>query len=237
MLLLILVLVVIGMAVHTLRRSNSRQQIDKVTSDIRRVLQEPCCSKVRDVSVKLLCETRESAKIIATWCFTEFEEANRDFDLYSVNEYERDLLTNYTHCDRIPLTLVALTTDGIACGTISLDTNDLNSHLHLSPWMASLYVAPAFRGRGIATLLMCKLKAIAIILKISTLYLWTTQHHQNLYIKHGWITLTPTRMNESVVYVMKLDFPLHPHQTVKLRNFCPKAFTSWGFRSRRDLRS
>ncbi|MCP5781392.1 GNAT family N-acetyltransferase, partial [Klebsiella pneumoniae] len=38
---------------------------------------------------------------------------------------------------------------GFPSGLVLLIDNDLDSHAHLTPWLASLYVDPAFRNKGV----------------------------------------------------------------------------------------
>lgn len=55
---------------------------------------------------------------------------------------------------------IALFSDEPA-GFVLLVDCDLSSHAHLKPWLASLYVAPAFRNRGIGRRLVASVEEIA----------------------------------------------------------------------------
>src|SRR4051812_20450451 len=55
--------------------------------------------------------------------------------------------------DSIPLTLVAAEGNE-PVGSVSLVESDLTGWDHLTPWLASLYVRPDWRGQGIGKLLV-----------------------------------------------------------------------------------
>lgn len=74
--------------------------------------------------------------------------------------------------------------NGELAGFILLIHNDLDSHPHLKPWVASVLVAPEFRGRGIARALMASIEAADHALGYSEAYLYTNK--PDLYRKMAW---------------------------------------------------
>jgi len=86
--------------------------------------------------------------------------------------------------DAIPLTIVALV-DGEPVGSAGLIAHDLESHPELSPWLANVHVAPAFRSRGIATTLIKRIIREASNLGARTVYLFTTGS-PDFYGRLGW---------------------------------------------------
>lgn len=74
--------------------------------------------------------------------------------------------------------------NGELAGFVLLIHNDLESHQHLKPWVASLLVAPEFRGRGIAKALMTAIETAARELDYSEVYLYTDK--PDLYRKLAW---------------------------------------------------
>jgi predicted N-acetyltransferase YhbS len=74
--------------------------------------------------------------------------------------------------ESIPITFVAITSDKVI-GTVSLDESDLPPYDHLSPWLASLYVVPAFRRSGVGTALVRHTIAFAQRQTSLPVYLWT----------------------------------------------------------------
>jgi predicted N-acetyltransferase YhbS len=83
-----------------------------------------------------------------------------------------------------PVTFVA-EEDGMPLGTAALDTDDLPSRPDLSPWLASVYVAPAARGRGIAGALVRHVEATAHALGHRRLWLFTSDAAR-FYAARGW---------------------------------------------------
>jgi len=74
---------------------------------------------------------------------------------------------------------------GQAMGTASLRASDLPGREQLSPWLGGVYVAPPFRGRGIASALCRTVEARAAALGHGRLYLFTLDQ-QALYQHLGW---------------------------------------------------
>ena len=62
--------------------------------------------------------------------------------------------------------------------------NDLDSHAHLTPWLASLYVDPAFRNKGIGKQLIAAAENAARDQGHSELYLYTDK--PDYYRAAGW---------------------------------------------------
>ncbi|HEX6141188.1 MAG TPA: GNAT family N-acetyltransferase [Geminicoccaceae bacterium] len=62
--------------------------------------------------------------------------------------------------DGIPLGLVALE-DGRLVGTATLRATSLETHRHLSPWLAAMLVRPDRRRRGIGTRLVAAIEDVA----------------------------------------------------------------------------
>lgn len=87
--------------------------------------------------------------------------------------------------DGLPLTVVALDTSGTAAGMVSLWRSDCPLRPEITPWMASLYVAPAARGQGLGSTLFARAEAEARRLGIARLHLMT-QHSEAHYQSLGW---------------------------------------------------
>lgn len=106
-----------------------------------------------------------------------------------------------THC--FPLTLLAL--DGQEClGTSSLIFHDMDTHLHLSPWLSSMYVPPNKRNLGIGTHLLKSSLRKAKELGCSKLYLYTPR--QSAWCeKFGWTPIERTHYREEKVTVMEIN--------------------------------
>ncbi len=70
-------------------------------------------------------------------------------------------------------------------GTASLSHDDLASRRDLTPWLAGVFVEPAFRHRGYATALVRQVEAFASAASVQTLWLYTSTA-EPLYAGLGW---------------------------------------------------
>lgn len=100
----------------------------------------------------------------------------------------------------LPFMVVAFETDQLI-GSAALVFEDMSSRKDLSPWLASVYVKPEFRGKGIATALVRHIEASARQRGIETLYLFT-EHARDLYARLGWCDLQACEYQGVNVMVM-----------------------------------
>jgi GNAT superfamily N-acetyltransferase len=108
--------------------------------------------------------------------------------------------------DRIPVTFVAMV-DSEPIGSASLVVCDMDTRPELSPWLAAVYVLPAFRRRGIATALVTHALTQARQLGVGQLYLWTDTA-ASLYSQLGRCPLGEESYKGKRVLVMVHDlFP------------------------------
>lgn len=125
------------------------------------------------------------------------------------NWHEPDALAELqTHTGKraIPTTLLALAhdpADGDDCllGSVSLLANDHEQIRAYSPWLASLYVWPAFRGQGHGIALVQRCVEEARALGIKQLFLYTAAQ-QDFYRKLGWTEVTRMRLGVEDISVM-----------------------------------
>ena len=83
----------------------------------------------------------------------------------------------------IPTSFVAVSGDG-PVGTASLTTHDLEARQDLSPWLASVYVRPESRGKGLGAALVSRAVEEAVNLGVGVLYLFTFDK-QDYYTRLG----------------------------------------------------
>jgi predicted N-acetyltransferase YhbS len=102
--------------------------------------------------------------------------------------------------DRIPLTVVALD-DGEVLGSASLIAHDMETRMELTPWLASVFVGPEYRQRGIGAQLVRRIMSEATLLKIPLLYLYTV-HSEKFYANLGWTLQKHTAYREQTVAIM-----------------------------------
>jgi len=84
----------------------------------------------------------------------------------------------------IPTGFVAIDDDAVV-GMACLVECDIESHCHLTPWLASVLVAPAYRRRGVGSALASHATDEAIQLGVSELFLFTFDR-QSFYSRLGW---------------------------------------------------
>lgn len=131
--------------------------------------------------IDYLCNHSKYAETVSNWIYGEFvvESEKSLKKLEQIIEYFQN--TNLTS---FPITLIAIA-DNECVGTISIFENDLKTQNELTPWLASLYVTPYYRGEGLAVKLINKVKKIVKELGYKTLYL-RTEHTSEYYRKLGW---------------------------------------------------
>ncbi|MCA1725614.1 MAG: GNAT family N-acetyltransferase [Thermomicrobia bacterium] len=89
-------------------------------------------------------------------------------------------------------------------GTASLVGHDMSTHRELSPWLASVYVTPAARGRGVASALVRHAVGQAAAMGVTRLFLFTPDA-QGLYEKLGWRALATEHFQGHPVTIMTID--------------------------------
>ena len=137
-----------------------------------------------ELTVEYLADRPEVADELASWAWTEwrrfYDERGRGLDDARRGYRER------AQVDALPLALVAFAGSRLV-GTVSLTVQDLPTRPEITPWLASLFVIPESRRRGIASLLIERAATEARRLKLPTLFLWTSSHEARaLYLKLGW---------------------------------------------------
>jgi GNAT superfamily N-acetyltransferase len=89
-------------------------------------------------------------------------------------------------------------------GTAALVESDMDSHPELSPWLASVYVNPDYRKRGVGAALVKHLVSQAKINGFSRLYLFTPDQSK-FYQGLGWEFIAQESYRGSEVTLMKIE--------------------------------
>ena len=97
--------------------------------------------------------------------------------------------------------------DDVPVGTASLVNNDLPSRRELTPWLASVLVLPAFRGKGYSAPLVRRVEDAAIT-RATTLWLYTWSA-ERIYAKLGWQRIGPSRDEARGIDVVLMKRNLH----------------------------
>jgi len=124
--------------------------------------------------------------------------------LYSHWTHEVCLAELQSHAERdagLPTTLLAFDGDDLL-GSVSLvfeDAPELQEHG--SPWLASLFVKPEARGRGVGALLTRAAVARAAQEGVGELFLFTPEHRE-FYARLGWQEIARTALKGTPVDLM-----------------------------------
>lgn len=113
-----------------------------------------------------------------------------------------DRMQSHLMPDFIPTTFVAVGQE--LFGSASIIECDMNTRKELSPWLASVYVAPEFRKQGIGSRLVLHAMEQAKNNKIKTLYLYTPDRDA-FYARLGWSKLEKTDYHGYPVTIMSLS--------------------------------
>jgi GNAT superfamily N-acetyltransferase len=116
-------------------------------------------------------------------------------------------------CGVLPVTFVAVV-DGRCAGTVSLIRDDLPGYRPVHPWLASLWVLPDFRGRGLATALIRRAEDHLSAHGYREAWAFT-ESAQSLFARCGWELVEPAQCHGVPVQVLRKE--LGPAQRMTVR--------------------
>ena len=96
------------------------------------------------------------------------------------------------------------THNGNALGSAALVASDMDTRPGLTPWLASVFVAPPFRRQGIGSALVRHAMRQAEAAGISRLYLFTPDR-AGFYQDLGWQTMSVDDYRDQAVTLMQVD--------------------------------
>jgi predicted N-acetyltransferase YhbS len=131
------------------------------------------------ITIGYLADYPEMIPTCASWAYGQWGCQSGDSLEYAMARFIKG-----ANKERLPFTLVALDNQK-PVGMISLWKSDLNNRPDLSPWLASLFIHPFYRGHHISLYLIKKLEKEARRLGYLRLFL-VTKEAKNLYTRHGW---------------------------------------------------
>ncbi|WP_447893902.1 GNAT family N-acetyltransferase [Vreelandella sp. GE22] len=136
---------------------------------------------MQDISIERMFADSGHVPIVARWTFDTWGQ-----QLHPERTFAEALEETRQECGKcgVPSLFVALKS-GVAVGTASLIADDVTSRPELTPWLASVYVLPEWRGRGIASRLVQRVEREARENAIARFYLYTPDQ-QALYQRLGW---------------------------------------------------
>lgn len=146
-----------------------------------------------------LADHREHIPRLAEWLHTQWGY------LHENDSVERRASRLEARATRggVPVTFVAVDGETLL-GSASLVADDLETRPELTPWLASVFVAPEHRGRGVASALVQRVVEEARSSGIDRLYLWTTDQ-ERLYARLGWEPVERTRFQGEDIVVMAIE--------------------------------
>jgi predicted N-acetyltransferase YhbS len=130
-----------------------------------------------------LVERPDLVEQVSAWGFAEWGHLNPGQTL----EERTVRIRGKMNVDRVPIAFVALDEEDRIAGTASLIFDDLEGDPR-NPWLASVFVPPEYRKKGIASALVRTVEDAARRLGYSRLYLFTSSA-PTLYAGLGWRAL------------------------------------------------
>lgn len=109
----------------------------------------------------------------------------------------------YLSDDLVPSTYIAKGPE--LMGSAAIIVNDMETSPELTPWLASVFVAPAYRNQGIGSRLVKHVMQQAHAAGIARLFLFTPDR-VSFYRRLGWQTLIEAAYRGHSVTIMSVDF-------------------------------
>jgi GNAT superfamily N-acetyltransferase len=169
------------------------------------------------MQIDYLADHPHAITTLARWHHEQWKHLNPGTSI------EQRIARLHTHLGKgqIPMTFVALCPSEVRCsqpgipvtereifvGSASLIAQDMDTRPDLSPWLASVFVAPEYRRKGIGTALVRRVIQEAARLDTTRLYLFTTPDKQRFYARLGWSLIEHTRYRgyQQIVMVLEID--------------------------------
>jgi predicted N-acetyltransferase YhbS len=148
--------------------------------------------------IAYLADHPGAAPLLAAWHHDEWQALLPGW----TREQALAELRSHTGRRQVPTTLVAVAGDRVV-GSASLLVADLDGWEHLSPWVASVYVLPEYRGAGVGRRLVARAVEEARALGVAEVYLFTAGQ-EAYYARLGWSPLARTRHHGNDVVIMRL---------------------------------
>jgi GNAT superfamily N-acetyltransferase len=148
------------------------------------------------IRIEYLADRPEFIPTLARWHYQEWGSDRPDDSA----ENRIALLNERIGRDHLPLTFVALKADELV-GSASLIEHDIDNRQELTPWLASVFVAPEQRRRGIGGALVRRIVDETATLGIPRIYLYTYKSVP-FYSTLGWSFMELTVYRGKEVSIM-----------------------------------
>ncbi|HXC33446.1 MAG TPA: GNAT family N-acetyltransferase [Verrucomicrobiae bacterium] len=149
------------------------------------------------VDIEYLPNDVETIRVVASWLHSEWGHLNPGSTLETAVQR---ISQRAGHARKIPWTMIARE-EGSPVGTASLVANDMTTRLDLAPWLASVYVLPTHRRRGVGAALCRRVVQEAFGLGFHRIYLFTPSQ-QHFYKTLGWEEIENTAYRSETVTIM-----------------------------------
>lgn len=151
-----------------------------------------------NLSIAYLADYPAHLTLLAEWMFTTWGHYNPGSSIERI----QSKLAEHLKRDNLPITLVALDNHQ-PVGTCSLRIND-GIRPDLTPWLASLFVLPEYRGKGIGEKLIEAITQEARRFHYPKLYLLAFDPTlPSWYQKLGWQGIGMDKLHDQAVSVME----------------------------------
>jgi N-acetylglutamate synthase-like GNAT family acetyltransferase len=154
-----------------------------------------------NIKIDHLAHWSEYVPTIARWQHDHFGYLS---PLGTLQQRKHRLL-EATELNRLPIALVALSNENSLVGSATILATTL-THKHLTPWLSSVVVPSAHRGKGIASALSMRALEEAARLGFEELFLFTP-HNESLYARLGWRTFEHAVHNGVPLAIMRRETP------------------------------
>jgi len=149
-------------------------------------------------TIKNLKESPDHLTQLAQWHQSEWSHLNPGETL----EQRIERMQDYLNINFIPSTFIA--EDNTVLGSAAVIQNDMQTRTELSPWLASVYVSPENRKRGIGTKLVQHIMSCVKNEAYNTLYLFTADR-ETFYEGLGWQIFDTEHYHGQQVSLMKVN--------------------------------
>jgi N-acetylglutamate synthase-like GNAT family acetyltransferase len=145
-----------------------------------------------------LKEEKKYLDILAEWHHKKWAYLNPNLSLYDRHKKMENHFSN----EFIPSTYVAIEDELL--GSAAIVENDMDTKQELSPWLASVFIYPNNRNKGIGSKLVEHVMKQAKSNGLKKLYLFTP-NKENFYLRLGWQTIERTKYRNEKVVIMAIN--------------------------------
>ena len=152
-----------------------------------------------EIKIEHLGQHKVAIPVIVSWLHAEWGHLMPEISVQKLASIFEERVIPH----QIPQSFVAVV-DGQIVGTASLVRHDMSSRMDLTPWLASVYVAPEHRNQGIGSGLVQHVMQQAQQHNIQTMYLFTPGQ-EAFYTQLGWATYGHCLFQQEPVTIMRAE--------------------------------